>query len=114
MQVRETGFDELDRRFKAAPPLVKLWKQRELNTGKEKILSLTRGRVHVRSGDLRDSFEGEVSGDALTVYSDLDYAVYQEFGTYKMSPNPALIPSLMQYVTTLPASFLAMTKQVFW
>ena len=114
MIVRTSGFDTLERKFKAAPPLVSAWKQKELENAREKIKAMAKAKAPVLSGALRDSIEGETSQDTTTVYSDLFYAAFREFGTYKMAPAPFLIPSAMQYMVTLPASFLFMVKKVFW
>ena len=47
------------------------------------------------TGALRDSLsEREMSQFHWQVYTKLDYAVYQEFGTYKMAANPFLGPAV--------------------
>ena len=114
MNVTYAGVDELSKKFKASAPLVISWKRQILNDSGRKVVAMAQGRVHVRSGHLRDSIESEVTNDSMQAYSDLEYAPYQEFGTFKLAPAPFLIPSLYQYVTTLPAAFLAFMKKVFW
>ncbi len=49
----------------------------------------------VDTGTLRESIGAECDGRRAEIYADTDYAAYVEFGTSKMSPQPYLIPSLI-------------------
>jgi HK97 gp10 family phage protein len=53
-----------------------------------------RRRAPVRKGVLRDSITGEIQGGRAVWGSDVDYAAYQELGTFKMPAHPYLRPSL--------------------
>jgi HK97 gp10 family phage protein len=52
-----------------------------------------------RLGHLRNSYQYKVLGNGQTmkgyVGSDIDYAHYLEYGTFKMQPRPHLIPAMM-------------------
>lgn len=48
----------------------------------------------VRTGALRDSIHTEMDGDLVAqVGSDLDYSVYQEYGTSRMPAHPFMTPA---------------------
>jgi phage gpG-like protein len=48
-----------------------------------------KGGVRVDTGTLRRSIRTEERGDESHVVSDVEYSVYQEFGTGVMAANPA-------------------------
>jgi HK97 gp10 family phage protein len=51
--------------------------------------------VHVRTGRYRDSIHTTRTGaGAYTVTTDVEYAVYQEFGTRRMAAHPAMVPAV--------------------
>jgi HK97 gp10 family phage protein len=51
--------------------------------------------VHVRTGRYRDSIHTTRTGSgAYTVTTDVEYAVYQEFGTRYMAAHPAMVPAV--------------------
>lgn len=62
------------------------------------IEGLAKGYAPVDTGRLRDSIHSTVdeSGKTVvgTVSTDVDYAVYQEFGTYKMAAQPFMRPAI--------------------
>ncbi len=47
----------------------------------------------LRTGDLRDSIEREISGDSVVIGSKSDIAAYQEFGTPTIPPRPFMGPA---------------------
>jgi len=52
-------------------------------------------RAPVDTGFLRSAIEAEMIGpQEATVTSYASYSVYQEFGTYKMSAQPYMIPAV--------------------
>jgi HK97 gp10 family phage protein len=59
------------------------------------IADEARANAPVRTGALRDSIEMTVvSDEAAQVSVGVDYGVYQEFGTSKMSAQPFLTPAV--------------------
>lgn len=48
----------------------------------------------VDTGELRKSITSEVSGTTGVVGTNKEYAMYVEFGTYKMDAQPYLVPAL--------------------
>ena len=56
----------------------------------------------VDTGRLRDSITHEVdeSEEAVYVGTNVEYAVYQEYGTSKMKPHPFLKPGIMNNLET--------------
>lgn len=48
----------------------------------------------VDTGGLRKSITSEVSGTTGVVGTNKEYAMYVEFGTYKMAAQPYLVPAL--------------------
>lgn len=49
----------------------------------------------VKTGNLRDSIHYDVDGETVKVGSDVPYAAYVEFGTFKMEPQPYLRPAVL-------------------
>jgi len=47
----------------------------------------------VRTGRLRESISSDHDGTEATVTADADYAVYVEFGTSNMAPQPFMFPA---------------------
>lgn len=61
----------------------------------------------VDTGNLRASLESKSSGMQATVGTNVEYGIYQEFGTYKMAAQPYLRPSL----TSCEGEVLAAVKK---
>jgi HK97 gp10 family phage protein len=60
----------------------------------EQIQSYAKAIVPVDTGDLQDSIQIGHDGDAVTVYSDMPYAGYVEYGTSVPTPaQPYLRPA---------------------
>lgn len=113
MRVTYSGVDELSRKFKAAAPIAKLWKQKALQQVEMQTFNKAQIMVPVRSGALQDSLEHERTTTTATVFTDLYYAVYVHNGTYKLDPQPFLFVPFIIAVGQLPASWLAMIKGIF-
>lgn len=63
--------------------------------------ALAKARAPVDTGYLRSAITGRMVGKTEgEVVSNADYSIYQEFGTYKMSAQPFMVPALEQ---VLPA-----------
>ena len=60
---------------------------RRKNTGRASVGAVDTGR-------LRSSIGASQSGDGAVAYAEENYAVYVEFGTYKMAAQPFLMPAL--------------------
>jgi hypothetical protein len=58
---------------------------------------------HLRTGDLRASYDSQVDGTTLEIGSTQKYAVYLEFGTRKMAPRPHLRPIVARHMDGLRA-----------
>lgn len=54
------------------------------------------------TGDLKDSIDSTVSGLQGQVFTELRYAPFVEFGTYKDTPQPFLIPASDAYEDEYP------------
>lgn len=71
----------------------------------KRMVELAKEIVPVRTGNLRDSIDMKISGDTVIVGSDVNYSIYVELGTSKMSAQPYLIPSLFQAIHELEREF---------
>lgn len=49
----------------------------------------------VDTGALRDSITSQPAGMQCDIGTNIEYAIYQEFGTYKMRAQPFLVPALV-------------------
>lgn len=71
-----------------------------------RMVELAKQIVPVRTGRLRDSIMMKSNGpDMIVIGSDVDYSVYVELGTSKMSAKPYLIPALFQAINELAKEF---------
>lgn len=52
----------------------------------------------VDTGRLRNSITHIVNGDSVVIGTNVEYAVYQEFGTSKMKAQPYLKPAVMDHI----------------
>ncbi len=65
-----------------------------LLAGAEAVADNARSMCPVDTGRLRSSIGASQSGDGAVAYAEENYAVYVEFGTYKMAAQPFLMPAL--------------------
>lgn len=66
-------------------------------------------RAPVDTGALKNSIHSTLGRLSNIVGTGIEYAIYQEFGTYRMAAHPFLIPALERH----RAAFLAAWKQLF-
>lgn len=52
----------------------------------------------VDTGHLRDSITHSVDDDTVYLGSDVEYAPYVEFGTYKQKPQPFMGPAMQDHL----------------
>ena len=62
--------------------------------GAEAVADTARGMCPVDTGTLKGSIDVSGNGNSAEVFAEADYAVYVEFGTYKMAAQPFLAPAL--------------------
>lgn len=53
-----------------------------------------RGLAPVRTHHLQESIHAHTEGLRCEVGTNVEYAIYQEFGTYKMKAHPYMMPAL--------------------
>ena len=70
-------------------------------------------RAPVDQGRLKGSIKFKVKGDEVQIGTNVEYAVYQEYGTYKMAAHPFLRPALDQSRKFLVALWADTYKKVF-
>lgn len=56
--------------------------------------SQAQSRAAVLTGELRGSITGKTSGLTGTVTASSEHAIYNEFGTSRMAPQPFMYPAL--------------------
>jgi len=59
------------------------------------VEGIAKTKVAVDTGNLKNSIQAQVSDDPLSaeVATNVEYAVYQEYGTYKMAAHPYMTPA---------------------
>lgn len=63
---------------------------------------LPKARSRVRTGRMAQSWQSENLGNAIRVSSEgVAYTIFNEMGTYKMTAQPMLTPSIPEMVTLL-------------
>lgn len=60
----------------------------------KETVRIIRAKGIVDSGRLRDSIKFKVKGDEVRIGTDVEYAPYLEYGTYKTVQRPYLRPAL--------------------
>lgn len=53
-----------------------------------------RAMAPIDTGRLRSSIVSQAEGLSCGIGTNVEYAIYQEFGTYKMKAHPFLVPAL--------------------
>lgn len=64
----------------------------------------------VDTGYMKSRNKYEVSNDQLILSNDTDYAVHQEYGTYKMKAHPFMRPSAFNYINDIKRILLTDLK----
>lgn len=54
--------------------------------------------VAVDTGYLRSRNQYQINQNELYLYNDCKYAIYQEFGTYKMAAHPFMRPAAFNHI----------------
>lgn len=67
---------------------------RGLAAGGEEVVAEAKHRVRKDTTNLEKSIHAQTEGLRCEVGTNVEYAIYQEFGTYKMSAQPYLEPAL--------------------
>jgi len=79
----------------------------------KEAVRIIRAKEIIDSGRLRDSIKFKVSNDDVKVGTNVEYAPYQEYGTYKIAARPYLRPALDQKRKFLVALWADTYKKVF-
>lgn len=61
--------------------------------------------VAVLTGYLRSRNDYKISGNELYLQNDCEYAIYQEFGTYKMPAHPFMKPAIYNHLGEIKRIF---------
>lgn len=67
----------------------------------------------VDQGRLKGSIKYKVTGDKVIIGTNVEYAAYQEYGTYKMTGKPYMRPALDQKRKFLIALWADIYEKVF-
>ena len=65
--------------------------------------------VPVRTGALRDSIDYRVENGGFILFTDKEYGIYVELGTYKMAARPYMRPAMQEHTN----EYLAEAKAEF-
>lgn len=61
----------------------------------EEVCGEAKANAPVDTGRLRDSITAKAEGNTAIIGTNVEYAMYQELGTYKMHAQPYLVPALL-------------------
>lgn len=73
--------------------------QKGVAKGGEIVKSEAKSLCPVDTGHLRDSISKRAAGNSCDIGTNVEYGIYQEFGTYKMAAHPFLYPALENKVS---------------
>ena len=83
-------LDAIQRKLSEAPErAARIWLEQDFKPAAKAL-------APVRTGELRDSIDGEVSPGGVRVFADAPHARFVEEGTTKMPAQPFLGPALKQ------------------
>ncbi len=68
--------------------------ERGIALGGKEVEGEAKALCPVDTGELRQSITSQPDGLTCDIGTNKEYAMYVEFGTYKMAPQPYLVPSL--------------------
>lgn len=83
--------------------------KRKLNENQKAALDLTgellvkymNHYVAVDTGYLQSRNQYQIMQNELYLYNDCNYAIYQEYGTYKMAPHPFMRPAAFNHTSEI-------------
>jgi HK97 gp10 family phage protein len=75
--------------------------EKELDVIGADMKDIAQSLVRVRTGHLQSTIYYRVSGMVLEFGATADYASYNEFGTWRMTPQPYLRPAIDSQLPTL-------------
>ncbi len=70
--------------------------EKGLSQGGEIVKDEAKAKAPVDTGHLRESITSQADGLHCDIGTNVEYAIYQEFGTYKMAAHPFLVPALKE------------------
>lgn len=93
--VKTKGFKQLQAKLKKAPPEVRKRVVDQINRSTININRMAKRFAPVDEGRLQTSirFEFIRQGELGRVFTDVEYAAFQEFGTSRMAAQPYLGPA---------------------
>lgn len=92
------GIDEIMRNLERLTPQIKEKVGSTLEKGGLKIEGRAKELVRVKTGFLRGSITTVViDWDCVLIGTACDYAIHQEYGTYKMQAQPYLGPAFEEF-----------------
>ena len=94
MKITIEGTDEVMAMLDKFSAKIESGAQKGLAKGAMLIADRAKVLAPVRSSTLRDSITSKAEGMSAEVGTNVEYAIYQEFGTYKMAAHPYLIPAM--------------------
>lgn len=114
MVIEGIGFDKLVKKFEEIADDTDDIRE-VVKAGTENVLVTARALCPVDTGFLRYSIKADLIDTANTItgkiYTTVSYGLYQEFGTWKMRPQPFLRPALDRHKAGIRASLNKVIKQ---
>lgn len=116
VQVNIQGIDRLRSRLEELGPEIIAAAKRAVRESAEDVKAEARQKVHVDTGNLRDSVDIKYENDGLRAevgWRDRDdwYASLHEHGTRRIPANPVLRPAIEGERTKLPARIKAEVRR---
>lgn len=70
--------------------------EKGLALGGQLVADEAKAKAPVDTGQLRNSITSQANGLSCDIGTNVEYGIYQEFGTYKMAAHPFLVPALKE------------------
>jgi HK97 gp10 family phage protein len=88
-----SGFERLANLFAKAAAAVDHAVEGDVAKAVDEVWTQARNEVPFLTGDLQASIDKKLNGNSGVVWTDLRYAQYVEYGTYKDQPQPFMTPA---------------------
>lgn len=89
------GIDGLTEMLEEEKEKIRRGIQKGLSEAGEKVVAEAKAECPVDTGNLKRSINKKVASTSCVVGTNVEYAPYVEFGTYKMAAKAFLIPALV-------------------
>lgn len=110
MKLKVEGVDNLTQMFQGKQKSIENKITKALAKSGMIVAADAKAKAPVKTGQLRDSINVKISGKSAEIGTNVEYAIYQEFGTRYIKAHPYLIPALKENTDRIQETFKEILK----